>query len=202
MSGKPTPPRPLSADLQRRLEERERRMNLVAEARARFKAEQAALERRMAETEALAQGRGETVRRARGGALEIEERRDGLQKLKERMDRASAGAAEQYRALYRVSRMPRHAIRSSLNLEVKGPPGERFQERAAKASETLGRLREHLTETLGRSVAERLIEDLDEVCGEGRSLWSLSKANRYQAGVREGLLIAGLGAVASYWRIG
>jgi hypothetical protein len=60
----------------------------------------------------------------------------------------------------------------------------------------------HLADTLGQAVAERLIDDLDEVCGEGRSLYALSKANRYQAGVREGLLIAGLGAVARYWRMG
>jgi hypothetical protein len=85
---------------------------------------------------------------------------------------------------------------------VRGAPSERAAEAQTRARLALDRARTAVTEAMGARAGGRSWVLLEDVCGEGRTLWELSQANRQQAGIMEGCLLSGLGVLASYWRIG
>jgi hypothetical protein len=187
----------------RRAEENRRAKLRAAETRARQKTEEEALASRIAETVALAKGRGEEVLESKGRVRVAS--RDGLLWLIERGGFEGAEierrAAQDFRQLW-LAAGSEGRLRSCLDGRVRGAPSEGAAEAQTRARIRLDRARAAVTDAMGARAAGRFWELLERVCGEGRTLWELSSANRQQAGVMEGCLLSGLGVLASYWRIG
>ena len=186
-----------------RAEENRRAKLRAAESRARQKTEDAALAARIAETVTLAKGRGEEVVESKGRVRVTS--RDGLMWLIERGGFEGAEierrAAQDFRQLWLVAGSEGR-LRSCLDGRIRGAPSERAAEAQTRARIALDRARAAVTEAMGVRAARRSWELVEQVCGEGRTLWELSQANRQQAGIMEGCLLSGLGVLASYWRIG